>query len=296
MTAVYVGRLARRLRHIRPDLVYANSLKAAVYGSLAARAAGVPVVWHARDRIADDYLPAAAVPLLRRAAQRLPSGVIVVSSTTLETLGRITAPSWVIQDPVPLRDVPGRAAANGLCIGMVGRIAPWKGQHVFLEAFARAFEGGSVRARLVGAPLFGEEEYARRLEHDSVALGIDRRVDFVGFREDVWSELAHMDVLVHASVIPEVVLEGMAAGRAVVATREGGPGEFIRDGIDGLLYPAGNVEALAASLARLADDEPLRARLGGAARERSHDFESAAIGEAVTEAYRSILLTHERAT
>ena len=56
-TARHVARLALRLRSLRPDVVHTNSLKAGVYGSLAARAAGVPVVWHVRDRIAEDYLP-----------------------------------------------------------------------------------------------------------------------------------------------------------------------------------------------------------------------------------------------
>ena len=73
-TAHYVFRLARRLRAIRPDLVHTNTLKAGVYGSIAARLAGVPVVWHVRDRIAPDYLTRPAVLVLRgpdrHAAQR----------------------------------------------------------------------------------------------------------------------------------------------------------------------------------------------------------------------------------
>ena len=54
----YATRLARRLRELDPDIVHTNTLKAAVYGGVAGRAAGVTVVWHIRDRIADDYLPA----------------------------------------------------------------------------------------------------------------------------------------------------------------------------------------------------------------------------------------------
>ncbi len=56
-SALYTVRLARRLRSLRPDLVHTNSLKAGVYGGLAARAVGIPQVWHVRDRIAADYLP-----------------------------------------------------------------------------------------------------------------------------------------------------------------------------------------------------------------------------------------------
>jgi glycosyltransferase involved in cell wall biosynthesis len=71
---------------------------------------------------------------------------------------------------------------------------------------------------------------------------------------------------VHASVIPEpfgqVVVEGMALGLPVVASGAGGPAEVITDGVDGLLYPPGDVSALASLLRKLADDPGLRRRLG----------------------------------
>ncbi|HEV2070142.1 MAG TPA: glycosyltransferase, partial [Acidimicrobiales bacterium] len=60
-TGHYVTVVARRLRRLRPDLVHTNSLKAGVYGSVAGSLARVPVVWHARERLADDYLPPAAI-------------------------------------------------------------------------------------------------------------------------------------------------------------------------------------------------------------------------------------------
>src|SRR4051812_45847527 len=62
--AGYVRRLRTRLKELEPDLVHTNTLKAALYGGLAARLAGIPVVWHIRDRIADDYLPRSAVRLV----------------------------------------------------------------------------------------------------------------------------------------------------------------------------------------------------------------------------------------
>ena len=67
----HVLRLRRRLRELEPDIVHTNSLKAALYGGVAARLAGVPLAWHIRDRIADDYLPGAggaAGPTARRRA------------------------------------------------------------------------------------------------------------------------------------------------------------------------------------------------------------------------------------
>jgi len=300
-TAVYAARLARRLRQLRPDLVHTNSLKSALYGALAARATGIPAVWHVRDRIADDYLPAPAVRLVRTAARWLPDALIANSQATLATLGALRPLGIVVPSPVVVRDPlrqTGRAQFRDreeLRIGMIGRIAPWKGQHVFLEAFSRAFPRGTERAVVVGAPLFGESEeaYARELRKRASELGLDGRVEFRGFREDLDSELARLDVLVHASVIPEpfgqVVIEGMGFGLPVAAAGAGGPAEVIEQGVNGLLYPPGDVEALSDLLKELASDTDLRRRLGDAAREKAKEFAPERIARQVMNLYEDVL-------
>jgi len=228
-TLAYVARLTWRLRQLHADLVHTNSLKAGVYGALAARAAGVPVVWHVRDRIADDYLPRPAVRLVRTLVRQLAAGVIANSDATLETLStpRNERLHCVIPDSVELSEHPRAPERQAATFGMLGRIAPWKGQDLFLRAFAAAFPGGEERAVLVGTPMFGEDAYERELRELVASLDLAERVEFRGFREDIWRELASFDVLVHASLIPEpfgqVVLEGMAAGLAVIAPDEGAP-------------------------------------------------------------------------
>ncbi len=224
-SAWYVVRLTSVLRRLRPDLVHTNTLKAALYGGLAARAAGVPVIWHVRDRVAEDYLPLPTVRLIRALARRLPHGVIANSRATLDSLQVAGIPTAVIPSAVPGHQAPASTRSPGrLRVGMVGRLAPWKGQDLFLRAFAQAFPSptGDARAVLVGAALFDEEEaYEADLRALAVRLGIHDRLEMTGFREDVAAELATFDVLVHASVIPEpfgqVVVEGMAAGLPVVA-------------------------------------------------------------------------------
>lgn len=300
VTAAYVVRLARRLRQLRPDLVHTYSLKAALYGGLAARVAGVPVVWHLHDRIATDYLPGPAVRMVRWLGPRLSEAIIANSYTTLATLqlARTRVRAQVIPYPLPLEPTHPVAArrprADGeFQVGMVGRLNPWKGQELFLGAFARAFPCGPQRAVIVGAALFGEEGYRRQLEGQVVALGLQGRVEFAGFQEDVPHQLARFDALVHASVIPEpfgqVVVEGMAAGLPVVAAAAGGPAELVDDGVTGLLYPPGDEEALAALLRRLADDRALGSRLGAAGRRRARDFDPAVIAAQVVDVYRSVL-------
>ena len=271
-TAAYVMRLAVRLRQLQPDLVHTNSLKAGVYGSLAARLAGIPVIWHVRDRIAEDYLPLPAVALVRRMSRDLAAAVVANSRSTMETLAAPSRPVVIysvlpeVMSDVPLRD---RVTGGPLTFGIVGRLAPWKGQDLFLRAFARAFPDGDERAVVVGAALFGEDTYAQGLVGLAESLGIADRVELRGHREDVWDELSRIDVLVHASITPEpfgqVILEGMAAGVPVIAPRAGGPAEILRHEVTGLLYEVADVDELTAAMLRMRD-ERLRERLSAAAR------------------------------
>jgi glycosyltransferase involved in cell wall biosynthesis len=177
-------------------------------------------------------------------------------------------------------------------VGLVGRLAPWKGQHVFLDAFARAFPTGGVRARIVGDALFGEDAYRDSLHQQVVRLGITDRVEFRGFRSDVRAELAALDVLVHASVQPEpfgqVVVEGMAAGLPVIATDAGGPAEIIDRGVDGLLIPPDDVEALAAAMRLLVGDLARRDDLGRRARVSATRYRADAIVPRFAELYDDV--------
>ena len=268
----YSLRLARRLRTLSPDQVHTNSLKAALYGGVAARLARVPlVVWHVRDRIADDYLPARAVWIVRTLARWIPDAVVANSAATLATVGPIDVPTLVLPSPLdpsihpPVERRPERA----LRIGVLGRLAPWKGQDLFVAAFEQALAGGGATAQIIGAPLFGEEGFATLVHQQIEDLDLGEQVEMVGFVEDVAAALAEVDVLVHTSRLAEpfgqVVVEGMGAGCCVIAADAGGPAEIITDGVDGLLYEMGSVASLADALRTVSADPELLARLGSAA-------------------------------
>jgi glycosyltransferase involved in cell wall biosynthesis len=299
-TAAYVLRLVARLRALRPDVVHTNTLKAGVYGSLAARIAGVPVVWHVRDRIAEDYLPSTAVKLMRALIGSLPDAVIANSDATMQTLGPGPAgqPRVMIPETVAAPSPPPPRSTNGgpLTFGMVGRIAPWKGQELFLRAFARAFPDGGARAAIVGNSMFGERDYELTLPDLASSLGIAERVDFRGFREDVWGELAGFDALVHASLTPEpfgqVVLEGMAVGLAVIAADAGGPATLISHGQSGLLFAPGNERALAERMREIGADAAERARMGDAARETAAHYHPAMAASEIERLYERVLAEH----
>jgi glycosyltransferase involved in cell wall biosynthesis len=268
-SAKYVLRLRKRLRELRPDLVHTNSLKSALYGGVAGRLAGVPVIWHIRDRIAPDYLPKAAVRLVRIASRILPTAVIANSFSTLQTLPElrrgVVVANTVVYDSIGETAPSAQNADHPFRVATVGRLAPWKGQNIFLDAFALAFPAGDSEAWIIGSAMFGEHDYATSLHAQAERLGISERIVFRGFQENVWAELAQIDTLVHCSVTPEpfgqVIIEGMAAGVPVIAADAGGPAEIITHDIDGLLTSPGDVEALAAALRRIHIDPLLRRRL-----------------------------------
>ncbi len=277
----YALRLRRRIKALDADIVHTNSLKAALYGGAAGRLTSAYVVWHVRDRISEDYLPRPAVGLVRAASLFLPHAIVANSLETLRTVPLRRRSRVVYNAIVP--DTAGRVprrkhreASVGLVIGMIGRLTPWKGQDVFLDAFATAFRDTPVRGRLIGSALFGEDAYAEELHERACDLGIADQIEFRGFREDVWSELRELDLLVHCSVRPEpfgqVVLEGLAAGVPVIAARAGGPAEVITDGVDGVLTTPGDAAELAQVLRELADDPDQRAKLAAAGLRRSRDF------------------------
>jgi glycosyltransferase involved in cell wall biosynthesis len=293
----YIWRLRRRLREIRPDLVHTNSLKSALYGGVAGRLAGIPVIWHVRDRIAPDYLPAAAIRLVKMAARFLPSAVIANSNTTLETLpglhrGFVVA-NTVVYDPIGEILAQDRTERRIYRVAVLGRLAPWKGQNIFLDAFACAFPDGGCEAWIIGSAMFGEDDYVDSLHAQAERLGVSQNVVFRGFQEDTWSELAQIDILVHCSLTPEpfgqVVVEGMAAGVPVIASAAGGPTEIISNNVDGILTPPGDVAALAAAMRRLHDDAWLCKALVAKGRETAFRYSPKRTASGLIDVYEGVL-------
>lgn len=277
----FVWRLRGLLRELRPAVVHTNSLKSDILGGMAGRLARVPVVWHVRDRIVPEYLPGSVVRVFRRLCRWIPRHVVANSRATLETLclpedfTRAQRRARVVHDGVPVWEATGRpeGATGRLRIGLVGRISPWKGQHIFLQAAAlvrRRFP--EARFVIMGAAMFSEEAYEKQIQALTDKLALRAVVEYTGFCSNVPAALAELDILVHASTIGEpfgqVVAEGMMAGKPVVATNGGGVPEIVIDGESGVLVPMDDAGALAAAVERLAGDAALRASLGAAGRQR----------------------------
>ncbi|MDP9173956.1 MAG: glycosyltransferase family 4 protein [Planctomycetota bacterium] len=273
-TLRYARDLSRLIQARRIELVHTNSLKSDLIGGIAARLAGCPVVWHVRDRIAKDYLPAPVVRVFRALCRLIPNRLIVNSGATAQTLAanpnRARPIITVVHDGTEVGETSPPvycAAGHEPLIGLVGRITPWKGQHIFLEAAAVVLQKfPQARFQIIGAPLFAEQAYEASLRELADRLGITPRIEFTGFRSDVADLIARLDLLVHASTTGEpfgqVVIEAMAAGKPVVATRGGGIPEIVIDRITGLLVPMNDASAMAVAIEQIIADPRAAAVMG----------------------------------
>jgi glycosyltransferase involved in cell wall biosynthesis len=261
------------------DVIYANTQRAMVIGAVAGRLTRKPVVWHLRDIVSPEHFGRKQLAIIKWCAKLGIAHVIANSAASVRAFAALTNFDRKRIDVVfngisdapfeALRDVPQselRARLNlpqdAFLVGSFSRLARWKGQHVLLEALLL---NPDMHAVLVGAPLFGENEYEAELHAFVAGNGLAGRVHFLGFQHDIAACMCAVDVVAHTSITPEpfgrVIVEGMLARRPVVAARAGGVVEIIEDGIDGLLCEPGDVRALADTLSQLQSSTALRDRL-----------------------------------
>lgn len=277
MWARTVLRLAGLAR--QHDVVLSWQVKGHYYGTPAARLARTPVAWwdhgirpakgEARYAI-DNLLPAT-----------VRADLVVTSSAASGARHRRNR---VILPGIPLEPyaAPDRETARMLLevdpsdkvIGIVGRLQPWKGQHVLLRAMPDVLARfPEARLVVIGDAIGGfSAGYPAELRAIAADRKIDHRVRFFGQRDDVPALLPGLDVAVMASVAEPfglVTVEAMAAGVPVVATRTGGTPEIVTDGVDGVLVPPGDAGALAHGIIEVLSEPARAATMAAAGRSRA---------------------------
>lgn len=261
-----VRRVARRARSF--DVLYANSQKALIVSAVAGLLARHPVIWNLHDMLTADHFSDFNRRVAVWCANWGTDCVIVNSRATeqafIESGGHASKTAVVYNgiestpfETVSEDDVESLRRELGLdgasVVGVFSRLAPWKGQHVLLKALG---ELQGVHTLVVGEALFdGDAAYADRLRTLVRRKGLEDRVHFLGFRDDIPRLMKLCDVVVHTSVAPEpfgrVIVEGLLARCPVVATCAGGAAEIIEDGKTGMLVSPGDSEQLAHALNRL---------------------------------------------
>lgn len=267
----YAFRYYLKFKADKVDLVYLNNEASCnLAAALAARFAGIPLVLHARGFHSDTR---ANRWLLARLDHCMPVSEAVKHQ--LIGLGLPLERCSVVHEGLDLasfRPKPPRpelAAELGLVPGqpvitLVGGLIDWKGQDVLLDAMPRIFARyPTAKVLLVGASYGKEDNFSRMIAARVATPELASRVILTGGRDDIPDILALSTVVIHASTLPEpfgrTFLEGMAAGRPVIASKEGGPLDVIEDGVDGLLIPPRDPKLLADAILRILDD-PVLAR------------------------------------
>jgi glycosyltransferase involved in cell wall biosynthesis len=274
--------LRRLMRAYKPHIVHTHAAKAGLLGRFAARLAGVPIVIHTyHGHVLRGYFGPAKTAVFRRLEQILAhftDRLIAVSPRVkqdLVNLGIARADRFrVVPLGLELEGLTGTLPRGGLrrdrgiahdapLIGMVGRLVPIKDVATFLHAAAKV-RHVTPHARFA---LVGDGEERGLLENLCARLGLAEVVTFHGWRRDMQSVYGDLDVVVNTSRnegTPVALIEALAAGRPVVATRVGGTPDLLKGGELGRLVPAGDAEAVAEAIL-------------DALRDRHHDHEGACV-------------------
>lgn len=278
--ARHLADLVRLVRRRDVDLVQSHLFGSALYGGAAAKLCGVPAVatfhgpWDVREA---SGFRRVKVPI----ADRLCDRKVFVSEPLLRTyvdeIGMREEGAAVIENGIDterfrprgdrsFRDELGVGEGDFL-VGSVGNVRRAKNHGLLLRvAGLLAQTAREVHVVLVGE---GEGPLLERLLRQRAELGLDGRVHFAGFREDVERVLDGLDAYVLTSDsegFSLTTVQAMATGLPVVATRCGGPEVLIDDGRTGFLVDRGDARAMADVLSRLRSDEGLRRRMGERAR------------------------------
>ena len=264
-----VRRLARLFRELRIDVVHTHDERPHIYGALAARLAGARRVIHTRHHGMADRLSRRQAMLVRLASE-LTDRFVCVSADSARQAVRQGVPARVVRvlhNGIDLTRFAAPAFRGEGPAVTVARLSPEKDIATLLKAAALAVrQDAAFRLEIAGdGPCMAD---LRRL---SAGLGLDGVVRFHGQVRDVPGLLARAGLFVLPSLTEGVsltLLEAMACGLAVVATRVGGNPEVVADGETGLLTPAGDPAALSAALLRLRGDGATRREMERASRRR----------------------------
>jgi glycosyltransferase involved in cell wall biosynthesis len=174
---------------------------------------------------------------------------------------------------------------------MLGRMAHWKGQLLGLRALAALRTPRRLAVTVAGGTWFGETAHQERIREFARAHP-ELRIDVPGHVDEVVALIDRHDVLLHTSLLPEpfgqVVVQGLARGRIVVAADSGGPAEVITSGHDGLLYRTGDEADLTRTLQRVAAGSDLAAMRGNAV-DTAQDYHPKRTGERLRRALDQVV-------
>jgi glycosyltransferase involved in cell wall biosynthesis len=295
-------RLIGILRREKIDVMHLHGYGACTWGRIAGHLLGIPVIVHERC----NYV---TVPWFQRPVEWVLGPFTKYAFAVSESTRVFTVRKRYIRDDrvkllysgiplkgLPLLDAEGRRAArraSGIeddvfLLGVVSRLEPHKGHEDVLRVLAEV--GGKLPKWR--AWILGDGYYQADLERKAREMGLADRVEFLGYRADVWPLIQCLDLQIfpsHREGTPNTLYEALAVGNAILASTADGQGEILADGREALTFAPGDVAAMGEKLLRMAAEPELRERLRRAAKARAADFDMAKTVQTIRETYLSIM-------
>ena len=300
--------LVRFFRHHETDIVHTHKYKDNILGAVAAKIAGVPHVVRTVHGLSEPFkgiesLRMRIYQLCDRGVTHLCVSKLIAVSSDIE---KVLCLKYGAQRVIRIHngvDLEGLDRGNArdevrrelgvdsecLLIGTVGRLTTIKGHEYLLKTAQLVLQ----KRRDVKFVIVGDGPLRVGLQNLAAQLRITENVAFLGHQDDASSLMEAMDIFVLPSLhegIPMAILEAMALGRPVVASRVGGIPEVITDGVHGLLVSAGDPAGIAQACLKLIGDRGFAERCGRAGRVRvAQQFSSDVMGGKIANLYRQLV-------
>jgi glycosyltransferase involved in cell wall biosynthesis len=277
-----VGTLRRTARTWQADLLYGHTTWSNILTAVAGASLELPVVWHIRNDHSSGIISGSMTAVARATRVR---ALVAVSQAAAAPYRALRDRTLVVHNgfdrarieaararPALRADFPHLGGSETILVGAAGRLVPHKGMSSFAEGAWR------VRRQAPHLPvrfvvLGGSPRHDPRNRLRELAAAMPPHSLLTGHVDEPERYLADFDLLVVPSVyadpFPRVVIESLAVGVPVLASRIGGIPEAVRDGREGFLVPPGDVQALADRIVMLAANRALRLRMSERARERA---------------------------
>lgn len=273
--------VARLVREHGYELLHAHTPRSLLVASRAARLAGVPLVYHVHSPVGRDCGSWVRNRVNTWFESRLLRGcdqMICVSGSLQQYmlgLGHRADRLSVVRNGVPVRPAGLSGPVDGTwTLGTVALFRPRKGLEVLIQALAHLRRAG-FRVRLLAVGPFETPAWQAEIFQLVERLEVSDMIEWTGFEKDVDTKLRQMQILVLPSLygegLPMVVLEAMAVGVPVVASRVEGIPEAVRDGQDGRIFEPGDSRDLAEKIGQIIANPEEWQRMGASARERQRD-------------------------
>lgn len=303
-----IGSLYPWLRKRNIDMVHLNNkVTANTVGLLIAKLLGVPCVCHNRGY---EYRSFLTRFLVRIIDFHIPMSIGL--SRELTSLGVIAKKQSIVYPLIDVNDCVNRSKRNNSSqrqmltdvnnrIAHIGMLQARKGQKVFIWASSRVFKFfPSSKFYIIGdIPAKSDKAYKVELMELISKLGLSNQVIFTGYQVNIFALISSMDIVVFSSILPEafgmVIIEAMALGKPIIASRVGGPEEIIDNGKNGFLTEPGNSDELCEVIFKLLRNPQLAMEIGRNGRETiTERFSGDNDIKQIEAIYNEVLSNHSR--